>query len=276
MNNNIKLMFLKNNLTYYIIFFPIIYIFFFNSIFLHCIVILILIIYTLLFNENFLNYLFIFILITHIFFYQLFTIPSSSMKPGLQIGDYFIVKKFAYSYNNSSLPSILSKFKFCNGSLFFNIPKRGDIVVFLLPKKDKTYYIKRIIGLPGDEIQIKNGILYINNISTKKNIKEKKKYSNQNNRIIIKSIIKENLPSNLNYFAYKRNKKNFTDNFNHNDTFIYKVPKGHYFAMGDNRDDSTDSRFLQKLGYISKNKILGKARVLITNFKINRSFKEIG
>lgn len=236
---------------------------------------------------NSLAFAFIFAFIFQTFIYQPFKIPSGSMKPGLQIGDYLFVEKFAYGYNNSSLSFMLNRFDLFNESFFFDAPKRGDIIVFLSPKDSSTHYIKRLIGLPDDEIQIKDGLLYINNVAVKRESKGQKIDIEQNGIPYVKNIFEETLPNGVNYTIYTDNgRKSYQNNFDHNDTPVYKVPKGHYFFMGDNRDNSIDSRFLKKIGYVSKNKILGKAKILfwtsdfsvldfITKFRTNRAFKMI-
>lgn len=226
----------------------------------------------------------IFAFIFQTLIYQPFKIPSGSMKPGLQIGDYLFVEKFAYGYNNSSLSFWLNRFNLFTKSLFFDHPKRGDVIVFLLPTDSSMHYIKRLIGLPGDEIQMRDGKLYINNVAVKREYKGQKIDIEQNNISYVKNIYKETLPNGVSYMIYMDDdRKNYRNNFDHNDTPVYKVPQDHYFFIGDNRDNSIDSRFLKKVGYVYKNRILGKAKVLfwtsdfsvinfITKLKTNRTF----
>ena len=186
---------------------------------------------------------FIFAFLFEAFFYQPFRIPSESMNPGLQVGDYLFVQKFAYGYNNSSMPFTFNKIKLFNKSVFFSNPKRGDVIVFLLTKDNSCHYIKRLIGLPGDIIQIKEGSLYINNV-----VIRKKHISNLYNNIDQFDIINENnifietLPNGVHYKIHKKSGKLIHfQNFDHNNTPVYRVPKDHYFFMGDNRDNSIDS-----------------------------------
>lgn len=218
------------------------------------------------------------------FLYQPFKIPSSSMKPGLQIGDYLFVEKFVYGYNNSSLSFMLNRFDIFSDAFFYNEPKRGDVIVFLLPRDSSIHYIKRLIGLPGDKIQMKEGQLYINNIAVKKEYQGQKIDIGKSGMLHIKDIYRETLLNGINYLIYvshNEDKLKFP-----NDTPIYKIPQGHYFFMGDNRNNSVDSRFLKDVGFVAKNRILGKAKILfwthdfsihdfVTKLETNRTFKLI-
>ena len=226
----------------------------------------------------------IFAFLFQTFLYQPFKIPSGSMKPGLQIGDYLFVEKFAYGYSNSSLSFMLNRFDIFSDMFFYDEPKKGDIIVFLLPKDSSTHYIKRLIGLPGDEIQMKEGQLYINGITVKKEYQGQKTSIKEGGILNIKDIYRETLPNGVSYSIHtyhNENKLKFP-----NDTPVYKVPENHYFFMGDNRDNSIDSRFLKDVGFVHKSRILGKAKVLfwtrdfsifdfITKLETNRAFKFI-
>ena len=197
-------------------------------------------------------------------FFQPFYIPSSSMEPNLLIGDRLFVSKYSYGYSRHSLPFSPKIF---TGRILEKLPKRGDVIVFKTPADNRTDYIKRLIGLPGDAIQIINEELYINN---KKIIKKKIE-----NSIIIycgKEILKTNsfeetLQNGEKYVAvYKKD-----GTMKNSDKFL--VPKGHYFFMGDNRDCSKDSRFLSSVGYVSFNNLVGKAQlVFFSNDKKKGSF----
>jgi len=216
-------------------------------------------------------------------FFQPFYIPSSSMEPNLLVGDRLFVSKYTYGYSRHSFPFSPNIF---SGRIFFTEPKRGDIVVFKTPADNRTDYIKRLIGLPGDVIQFINGDLFINNNQILKN---KSKSSSQiycGNLIMETKTFEEKLPNGVKYLAVysKNNTMQNTDKF--------KVPKNHYFFLGDNRDCSKDSRFLGSVGYVHKNNLVGKARIIffssdkrvgsIFNFfnwknilRLNRFFKKI-
>lgn len=212
--------------------------------------------------------------------FELYLIPSGSMKPNFKDDDYLFVKKFSYGYSIFSLPIGSQHIK---GRLFFNEPKRGDIIIFTSNKDFKTKYIKRLIGLPGDEVQVKDGILYINGQQVKQ------KYIGQyyENGIygeqLIYNVYEEQLPNGVTYkIMAEDNDKSYLPNT----TPIYKVPKDHYFFMGDNRDNSKDSRFLNDIGYIPQDNLVGRAGFLywsrdfslwkfLTEFQTGRLFKNL-
>ena len=181
---------------------------------------------------------------------QPFYIPSSSMEPTLLVGDRLFVTKYSYGYSKHSFPFSPPIFK---GRIMPNVPKRGDVVVFKTPADNRTDYIKRLIGLPGDRIQFINANLYLNNSEIiKSRILSKKK---------IYCGIKE-----LEVFTFEEllpNGKKFITVYSKNFTFqnsdIFKVPKNHYFFLGDNRDCSKDSRFLSSVGYVHEDNLVGKA-----------------
>lgn len=196
-------------------------------------------------------YTFLLIFFFQSFLYQPFKIPSTSMEPNLKIGDYLFVKKFSYNYNKNSLVFFLNKFIIYNNIIRFSKPKRGDVVVFLLD--DGKYYIKRIVGLPGDLIQFINGRLLINNkmCTTLITINNSKEH---------KFLFKEQLSKKA---LYNIQLNKYSDLFSFpNTTPIYTVPEHKYFLIGDNRNDSEDSRFLERIGYISENNIIGKASLI--------------
>ena len=184
---------------------------------------------------------------------QPFYIPSSSMEPTLLVGDRIFVTKFTYGYSKHSFPFSPPV---SNGRLLDSSPKYGDLVVFKTPSDNRTDYIKRLIGLPGDTIQLKNGEMYLNEkkisrIPIKKNIQIRCGDYN-----LSVNAFTETLPNGKKYVAV----------YNSNGTMLntdkYKVPNNYYFFLGDNRDCSKDSRFLSSVGYVSKNNLVGKAKIV--------------
>ena len=188
------------------------------------------------------------------FAYEPFNIPSGSMLPTLLIGDYLFVSKASYGYSRHSLPLSLPLIP---GRVFFEEPKRGDVMVFKLPADNKTDYIKRIVGLPGDEIQLKNSILFINNKAVKKErAKDFIELAGPNFYSRTPRYL-EVLPDGKSFYVLE-----VTQNTEFDNTPLYKVPKGHYFALGDNRDRSRDSRFLNDVGFIPRDNLVGRAEFL--------------
>ena len=209
--------------------------------------------------------LFIAVLIRSLFF-QPFYIPSSSMEPTLLVGDRIFVSKYSYGYSKHSFPFSPPIF---SGRLFYSKPNYGDLVVFKTPSDNRTDFIKRLIGFPGDEVQFKNGELIINDkiISKKKNI-FRSDIRCANYEIEVTEYIEEN----INQKNYKIVYKNQGSMIN---TDLYKVPKNHYFFLGDNRDCSSDSRFLSNVGYVHENNLVGKARLIFfsNNTKVGSVLK---
>ncbi len=204
-------------------------------------------------NLKTLFYALIIALIIRSFFYQPFYIPSSSMEPNLLIGDRLFVSKYTYGYSRHSLPfspKVYSK------RVLEKRPERGDVIVFKTPSDNRTDYIKRLIGIPGDTIQIINGDLYLND---EKILKKKIAVSsiiNCGNENVSANFYKEILPNGKEYtVVYRKN-----GSMMNSDKFI--VPDYHYFFMGDNRDCSKDSRYLGSVGYVSFNNFVGKARLI--------------
>jgi len=187
--------------------------------------------------------------------FEPFNIPSGSMKPTLLIGDYLFVSKFSYGYSTYSLPFGVDLFE---GRVLASQPERGDVMVFKLPTDPTVDFIKRIVGLPGDKIQVVNGVLHINGESVKRE-KLGEFVTRQSNGSIQRLIkYRETLPSGKSYeIAEESDTWNWTDN-----TSVYSVPPGHYFAMGDNRDHSRDSRFLDNVGFIPEKNLVGRAVML--------------
>ncbi|MGE3149375.1 MAG: signal peptidase I [Pseudorhodoplanes sp.] len=191
-------------------------------------------------------------LVIRTFLFQPFNIPSGSMKETLLVGDYLFVSKFSYGYSHYSLPFSPPLF---SGRIFGSEPTRGDIVVFRLPKDDSTDYIKRVVGLPGDRIQMRDGLLYINGTPVKRERMEDFLDTEDNNSQRVKRW-KETLPNGVSYTTLDIN-NSFLDN-----TDEYVVPPGRYFMMGDNRDNSIDSRVLSQVGYVPFENIVGRAQII--------------
>jgi len=184
---------------------------------------------------------------------QPFYIPSSSMEPNLLVGDRLFVTKYSYGYSKHSFPFSPPIFK---NRLLYNSPSRGDVVVFKTPADNRTDYIKRLIGLPGDEIQFIDGDLYINNNQILKTLKNKNEELYCGNQTIKVNTFEEKLSNGKKYLASYRIESTYLNS----DKFL--VPDQHYFFLGDNRDCSKDSRFLSEVGYVHRNNLVGKARIL--------------
>jgi len=187
------------------------------------------------------------------FFFQPFYIPSSSMEPNLLVGDRIFVSKYSYGFSKHSFPFSPPIFK---NRIFNKPPNYGDLVVFKTPSDNRTDYIKRLIGFPGDEIQFINGDLYLN----KKKIEKTKISSN-------KKIFCGKSKSEVGFYEENLSKKKkYTIVYNKIGSMInsdkYTVPKNHYFLLGDNRDCSRDSRFLSSVGYVHENNLVGKAQII--------------
>ncbi len=197
---------------------------------------------------------------------QPFYIPSSSMEPNLLVGDRLFVTKYSYGYSKHSFPFSPPIIK---GRIFSSPPKRGDIIVFKTPADNRTDYIKRLIGLPGDEIEFIEGELYLNGLQIFKNkVKNSREVFCGNKKIDV-NFFEENLDNGVTFdTAYL---KNYT--FQNSDKFI--VPDKHYFFLGDNRDCSKDSRFLSSVGYVHQNNLVGKAQFIFfsTDVKKGRLFQ---
>ena len=197
---------------------------------------------------------------------QPFYIPSSSMETNLLVGDRLFVTKFSYGYSKHSFPFSPSIF---NGRILYKSPKRGDVIVFKTPADNRTDYIKRLIGLPGDTIQFINGEIYLNGNQILKTIKSKNDVLQCGSRKIKVTTFTEKLPGGKIYTASYR--KDYS--YQNSDKFI--VPENHFFFLGDNRDCSKDSRFLSEVGYVHKDNLVGKAQILFfsSDPKIGSIFK---
>ena len=182
-----------------------------------------------------------------------FNIPSGSMIPTLLVGDYLFVSKFAYGYSRYSFPFSPPLFQ---GRIFAHLPGRGDVAVFKLPRDNATDYIKRIVGLPGDHIQMRAGQLYLNGQLAPREPAGECSDSEDGVRMIERRYI-EMLPGGVRHPICKA-----TDEGAANNTPEFVVPPGHVFAMGDNRDNSLDSRFPNGVGYVPLENLVGRAEFI--------------
>lgn len=192
-------------------------------------------------------------LIIRSFFFEPFRIPSGSMYPTLRVGDYLFVSKYAYGYSRYSFPAGLPLF---DGRIWYSEPQRGDVVVFKNPKKPNTDFIKRVIGLPGDKVQVKKGRLYINDELVKRE---------EMDRYIVDEYVEipefyhqydEVLPNNMVHRVIEiSDEERIVDN-----TEVFEVPEDMFFMMGDNRDRSDDSRI--SVGFVPKENLVGKAKFI--------------
>ncbi|MEL6871706.1 MAG: signal peptidase I [Pseudomonadota bacterium] len=194
-------------------------------------------------------------MIVRVFFYQPFNIPSGSMKPTLLVGDYLFVSKLSYGYSKYSFP--LTPFDF-SGRVLAGTPKRGDVVVFRLPRDNETDYIKRVIGLPGDTVQMQDGVLIINGKAIPKKRTGSFETHDEDGRLISIPMFEETLPNGVTYKVLDEDPDGPADN-----TRVFTVPEGHYFMMGDNRDNSTDSRIpWGGVDYVPHENLIGRADII--------------
>lgn len=206
-------------------------------------------------------------LVVRTFLFQPFSIPSGSMKATLLVGDYLFVSKYSYGYSRYSLPFGPPLF---SGRVWSSTPQRGDVAVFKLPRDPSSDYIKRVIGLPGDKIQMIQGVLHINGKTVPKT--PVAEYIDDDvfggaRRI---SQFQETLPNGIKHKTLDLIPQGFSDN-----TREYTVPAGHYFMMGDNRDNSTDSRILSEVGFVPLENFVGRAEMIFFSIKSGNAFWQI-
>jgi len=210
-------------------------------------------IHTVIDNVKTIIYALLIAVVIRSLFFQPFYIPSSSMEPNLLIGDRIFVSKYSYGYSKHSFPFSPPIYK---KRIFFKEPKHGDLVVFKTPQDNRTDYIKRLIGIPGDTIQFINGEIFINE---KAIVREKIDFSYKircGSNDFNTNTYRETLPNGTSYIAAYRKIGTMMN------TDRYTVPENHYFFLGDNRDCSKDSRFLNSVGYVNKINLVGKAKMI--------------
>jgi signal peptidase I len=191
--------------------------------------------------------------------FQPFTIPSDSMEPALQNGDYMAVSKFDYGISRYSLPLALP---LGEGRLFGRQPRRGDVIVFKLPRDNATDYVKRLIGLPGDRVQVVHGMVWLNGRPLAQ--APLRQVRDPDNPIRIVTEVRETLPDGRSYLTFHEDADHEGQN-----TGVYVVPEGQYFFMGDNRDNSADSRWPKEagVGFVPAANLEGRARIVLVSWK---------
>ncbi len=204
-------------------------------------------------------------LVIRTFLFEPFNIPSGSMIPTLLVGDYLFVSKYSYGYSRYSFPLGQYLPHFLSGRAFASEPERGDVIVFKLPRQEGTDYIKRVIGLPGDRVQVIQGILHINGVAVERRQLHDFRYRDGEGMLRNASVFEETLPGGRTHPILE-----LTDTAPLDNTGVFLVPEGHYFMMGDNRDSSQDSRVLDAVGYVPRENLVGRAEILF--FSIDGSF----
>jgi signal peptidase I len=186
---------------------------------------------------------------------QPFYVPSGSMEPTIQIGDGLLGAKYPYGYSRYSLPFGLGPHS--DTRLFGRNPRRGDVVIFRLPRDPGTVYVKRVIGLPGDTIQMVDGRVILNGKTLAERPAGTTKVENSDGSSLIAARFMESLPGGVTHVIVKLPGPSPLDN-----TGQFTVPAGHFFMMGDNRDNSTDSRVLSAVGYVPFENLVGRAQMI--------------
>ena len=208
--------------------------------------------------------------------FEPFNIPSGSMIPTLLVGDYLFVSKYSYGYSRYSMPFAPDLF---SGRIFGRLPTRGDVAVFKYPRDNKTDYIKRIVGLPGDRIQMKAGQLFINGAAVPRTRLGDYVAYDEVQRPTLSLLWRETLPNGVAHEMLSMTTEPasgaFPGSFDQNNTPEYKVPEGHVFAMGDNRDNSADSRFMNAVGFVPVENLVGRAEFLFFSIDAKAPWWEV-
>jgi signal peptidase I len=200
------------------------------------------------------------------FLFEPFNIPSSSMVPNLLVGDYLFVSKYSYGYSRYSFPFGLGGFE---GRMMEGEPKRGDVVVFRLPSNPSVDFIKRVVGLPGETIQVVAGRLYINDkIVLRRPVGMTEYDAGKGERDRVMEYV-ETLPGRIEHTIYEESDEEPLDN-----TEKFTIPEGHYFMMGDNRDNSSDSRVMDLVGPVPFDNFVGRAEILFFSTNGYATFAE--
>ena len=220
------------------------------------------IIYTIYDNaKTLIGALIIAVLIRSLLF-QPFYIPSSSMEPTLLVGDRIFVSKYTYGYSKHSFPFSPN---ITNKQFFSKSPERGDLVVFKTPADNRTDYIKRLIGMPGDSIQFVDGEILINNNKILRQKIKNKKIIRCGNFLLETDTYIETLPNGFQHIVAYKSKGSLQN------SKVFKVPENHFFLLGDNRDCSKDSRYLDSVGYVNKLNLVGEAKIIFFSNDTNKS-----
>ena len=207
-------------------------------------------------------------LIVRTFLFQPFEIPSGSLIPTLEIGDYLFVSKYSYGYSRYSFPFGIAPFE---GRIFGSLPKQGDIVVFKGPKDSSTDFIKRVIGLPGDTVQMIDGRLYVNGKEVERRQIEPYKTTDLFGQPIEAPQYIETLPDGVQHRVIEIE----GDRGAYDNTPKYEVPPGHLFMMGDNRDNSADSRDMNSMGFVPVENVEGKAQMIFFSIDQDSAFWKV-
>ncbi len=205
-------------------------------------------------------------LVIRAFLFEPFNIPSGSMIPNLLVGDFLFVSKYSYGYSSRSAFFGLLPLP---GRFFAKDPARGDVIVFKLPEDNRTDYIKRLIGLPGDNVQVKNGLLYINGVAVQRHKLARQVATDDQTPVRDSVDYVETLPGGREYVIREDG-----DDYPLDNTEVFTVPSGTYFFMGDNRDNSQDSR-TPRVGIVPEENLVGRAEVIFFSLGENARFWEI-